>query len=324
MEPLPMSTAPAHAQGTAMLTSSTACSGVSAAPAAPSSPPPGSPSAQRTFNSRVFKVLSQANRCCRAVTGVGRRSAKNTPGGAEWSLAEHGAPTALGAGWPITGAAVEGGARQGCLRGGRAPAFPAGGGPGSWPGACGPAGVDIISKRGKGPGLSNSRAALQQTHTERGFRACGPLSGGGDLLLPKQQPRGGSSPDKSHWFRSAAPSPLSPRARDSRAETTAGRGPLQALPRLPPRRPGSPPVSRAQGPGAPPAPPPLRRHLSCYLPAWKHAKASSLHRAIPIASVVSPWSCLPGFCNSSSTNFCFLRTAVKLTHPFLSLGTGIW
>ena len=223
MEPLPMSTAPAHAQGTAMLTSSTACSGVSAAPAAPSSPPPGSPSAQRTFNSRVFKVLSQANRCRRAVTGVGRRSAKNTPGGAEWSLAEHGAPTALGAGWPITGAAVEGGARQGCLRGGRAPAFPAGGGPGSWPGVCGPAGVDIISKRGKGPGLSNSRAALQQTHTERGFRACGPLSGGGDLLLPKQQPRGGSSPDKSHWFRSAAPSPLSPRARDSRAETTAGR-----------------------------------------------------------------------------------------------------
>ena len=88
------------------------------------------------------------------------------------------------------GAAVEGGARQGCLRGGRAPAFPAGGGPGSWPGVCGPAGVDIISKRGKGPGLSNSRAALQQTHTERGFRACGPLSGGGDLLLPKQQPRG--------------------------------------------------------------------------------------------------------------------------------------
>lgn len=121
--------------------------------------------------------------------------------------------------------------------------------PGSWPGACCPASVDIISKRGRGPGLSNSRAALQQTHTEPGFRACAPLRGGGDLLLRKQQPRVGSSPDKSHQFRSAAPSPLSPRARDSRAETTpaAGWRPLQALPRLPPRRPGSP-VSCAQGP----------------------------------------------------------------------------
>ena len=65
---------PTHAQGPAMLTSGTACSGASAAPAAPSSSPPGSPSVQRTFNSRVSKVLSQANPCRRAVTGVGRRS----------------------------------------------------------------------------------------------------------------------------------------------------------------------------------------------------------------------------------------------------------
>ena len=74
VEPLPTSAAPAHAQGPAMLTSGIACSGVSAAPAAPSSSPPGSPSVQRTFNSRVSKVLSQANACRRAVTGVGRRS----------------------------------------------------------------------------------------------------------------------------------------------------------------------------------------------------------------------------------------------------------
>lgn len=74
VEPLPTSSAPAHAQGPAMLTSGTACSGASAAPAAPSSSPPGSPSVQRTFNSRVSKVLSQANPCRRAVTGVGRRS----------------------------------------------------------------------------------------------------------------------------------------------------------------------------------------------------------------------------------------------------------
>ena len=86
-------------------------------------------------------------------------------------------------------------------------AFPGGGGPGSWPGARCPAGVDIISKGGRGPGLGNSRAAFQRTHTELGFRACGPLSCGEDLLLRKQQPRVGSSPDKSHWFRLVASLP---------------------------------------------------------------------------------------------------------------------
>ena len=46
--------------------------------------------------------------------------------------------------WPIKGAAVEGGTAG--LPAGRAgAAFPAGGGPGSWPGAHCPAGVDMAT-----------------------------------------------------------------------------------------------------------------------------------------------------------------------------------
>ena len=133
-------------------------------------------------------------------------------------------------------------------------AFPAGGGPGSWPGARCPAGVDIISKCGRGPGLGNSRAAFRQTHTGLGFGACGPPSCGEDLRLRKQQPRVGSSPDnhgaglqslrspscgedlrlrKQQPRVGSSPDnhtgsdrlllfPLSPRALDSRAETAAG------------------------------------------------------------------------------------------------------
>lgn len=123
--------------------------------------------------------------------------------------------------WPIKGAAVEGGTAG--LPAGRAgAAFPAGGGPGSWPGAHCPAGVDIISKCGRGPGLGNSRAAFQQIHTGLGFRACGPLSCGEDLRLRKQQLRVGSSLDNHTGSDRLLPFPLSPRALDSRAETAAG------------------------------------------------------------------------------------------------------